>query len=465
MFSNDDLLRSNDDLYSRARILIARELAAFEAAHPVSKALAARSRQNYPGGVPMHWMLDWETPFPLAIVAARGASINDADGLSYADFCLGDSGALFGHSPPAVARAIADQATRGLTAMLPGPDTAAVGQQLARLFGLPFWQLTATASDANRAVIRWARAITGRPKLLVFDGCYHGQVDETFAERTERGTRPKPSLIGPIAGATADTLLIDFNDLAAVEAALAGDDVALILTEPALTNTGMVLPEPGFLEGLLALGRRHGTLVAFDETHTISTGRGGHTGGGRLAPDFFIVGKPIAGGLPAAVYGFTAEIEAAMRRIQADRPEGYSGIGTTLAGNLLTMAAMRACLADVMTETAYRHMLGLADVLAVRLEAMIRARRLPWSIIRLGARVELVFSARPPRTGAEARAGLDSVLERALHLYLFNRGVILTPFHNMMLVSPATSGPDVDRLVTLMGEACDFLTGADEADT
>ena len=453
----------NDDLHGAASALIARESAAFEAAHPVSKALAAIARQNYPGGVPMHWMLDWPTPFPLSIVAARGAVIDDADGLSYVDFCLGDSGALFGHAPPAVAKAIGEQAMRGLTAMLPGPDTAAVGQLLARQFGLPFWQMTATASDANRAVIRWARAITRRPKLLVFDGCYHGQVDETFAAMGADGSVPLPALVGPIPGATADTLVVDFNDLDAVAAALAGGEVALILTEPALTNTGMVLPEPGFLDGLLALGRRHGTLVAFDETHTIATGRGGHTGGGQLTPDFFVLGKPVAGGLPAAVYGFTATIEQAMRRIQAERPDGYSGIGTTLAGNLLTMAAMRACLAEVMTEASYRHMTALAATLAARLAALIADRGLPWSIVRLGARVELVFRARPPRTGAEARAALDGVLERALHLYLLNRGVILTPFHNMMLVSPATGDPDVDRLVTLMGEAFDILTSAGEA--
>ncbi len=453
----------NHDLHSSAQALIARESAAFEVAHPTSRALATIARQNYPGGVPLHWMLDWATPFPLSIVAARGAVVDDADGHSYVDFCLGDSGALFGHSPPAVAKAIGEQAMRGLTAMLPGPDTAAVGQLLARRFGLPFWQMTATASDANRAVIRWARAITRRPKLLVFDGCYHGQVDETFVAMGPHGPQPQGGLIGPIPGATTDTVITDFNDLDAVETALKNRDIALILTEPALTNTGMVLPEPGFLDGLLALGRRHGTLVAFDETHTISTGLGGHTGDRRLAPDFFVLGKPLAGGLPAAVYGFTAEVEAAMRTIQAERPGGYSGIGTTLAGNLLTMAAMRACLMDVMTAPAYRHMTGLASRLAAELGALLHGRRLPWSIVQLGARVELVFRARPPRTGAEARAALDDVIERALHLYLLNRGVILTPFHNMMLVSPATGEGDIDRLVTLMGEAFDILTGAGEA--
>lgn len=407
-------------------------------------------------------MLDWETPFALSIVSAEGATVTDADGLAYADFCLGDSGALFGHSPPAVVKAIGEQAARGLTAMLPGPDTAVVGALLAERFGLPFWQVTATASDANRAVIRWARAITGRRKLLVFDGCYHGQVDETFARMAPAGPEPRPGLIGPIEGATAHTAVVPFNDLAAVEAALAGGDVALILTEPALTNTGMVLPEPGFLEGLLALGRSHDTLVAFDETHTISTGRGGHAGGAGLAPDFFVLGKPVAGGLPAAVFGFTAAVEAGMQRVEAARPPGHSGIGTTLSGNLLAMAAIRACLAEVMTEAAYRHMTGLAATLAERLQASVRARRLPWTVIRLGARVELMFGERPPRNGAEARAALDLLLGRALHLFLLNRGILLTPFHNMMLVSPATTGRDVDRLVAHMGEAFDAFLCASE---
>lgn len=448
-----------EELHARAAALVERETAAFVAAHPMSEALAAIARQNYPGGVPMHWMLDWETPVPLSIVSASGATIEDADGLSYADFCLGDSGALFGHSPPAVARAITDQAKRGLTAMLPGPDTAFVGQQLARLFGLPFWQTTATASDANRAVIRWARAITGRRKLLVFDGCYHGQVDETFARLEGGRVLPSEGLIGPIPSASDETLLVPFNDLAAVEAALSGGEVALLLTEPALTNTGMVLPDPGFLEGIVAAARANGTLVAFDETHTISTGRGGHTGSLRLSPDFFVLGKPVAGGLPAAVYGFTAQVEAAMRRVQAERPDGYSGIGTTLSGNLLTMAAMRACLGEVMTEISYLHMTSLAATLADGLEASIRARALPWCVIRLGARVELVFRETPPRNGGEARDALDPLLERALHLYLMNRGVIVTPFHNMMLVSPATTARQVDRLVAAFGDVLARLAG------
>lgn len=403
-------------------------------------------------------MLDWETPFPLSIVSAQGATIEDADGNRYIDFCLGDSGALFGHSPPAIAQAIADQAQRGLTAMLPSVDVAPVGELLFERFGLPFWQVTATASDANRGVIRWARAITGRPKILVFDGGYHGQVDDTFVSLRDGQTVTRESLVGQVQDTALHAVCVPFNDLGAVEAALASGDVALILTEPALTNTAMVLPEPGFLDGLFALARRHGALLCLDETHTISTALGGHTGSARLKPDFFVLGKPVAGGLPAAVYGFTAEVEAAMQAVLDAKPAGYSGIGTTLSGNLLAMAAIRACLGHVMTEAAYAHMLGLAERLAEGLEILIATRNLPWSVARLGARVELIFWPRPLRDGAEARRAIDHVLERAIHLFLLNRGVLLTPFHNMMLISPMTSEHDVQTLIHRMGDAFDAIT-------
>lgn len=444
---------------------MASEAIAFAAARPKSQALAALSRQHFPGGVPLHWMLDWDTPFPLSVVSARGATIEDADGIRYADFCLGDSGALFGHSPPAIADAIAAQAARGLTAMLPGSDVADVGKLLSERFGLAFWQVTATASDANRNVIRWARAITGRSKIMVFDGGYHGQVDDTFVRLSEGMTVLQAGLVGQVQDLATHTVSAPFNDLAAIEGLLAAGDIALILTEPALTNTAMVLPEAGFIEQLIGLARRHGTLVCLDETHTIATALGGHTGHGRLDPDFFVLGKPIAGGLPAAVYGFTPEIEDGMRRVLAQKPAGYSGIGTTLSGNLLAMAAIRACLSRVMTEEAYSHMLRLAQGLADGLERAVAARRLPWSIARLGARVELIFSPKPLRNGAEARQAIDHTIERALHFYLLNRGILLTPFHNMMLISPATTEDDVLRLIKLMDEAFGVLLAGEGSST
>ncbi|MBX3488275.1 aspartate aminotransferase family protein [Parvibaculum sp.] len=450
------------EVKARAAALIAVERQRFAELHPASRQMAANAGEHFPGGVPLHWMLDWETPFPLFVRQANGSTVTDIDGRHYADFCLGDTGAMFGHSPAPVARAIADQAGRGLTAMLPSDITAEVGTLLASRFGLPFWQVTATASDANRAVVRWARALTGRPKVLVFDGCYHGQVEDAFVKLEDGETRMKPSLLGQVSDIAQTSIAAPFNDLEAVERLLGAGDIALILTEPALTNTAMVLPEPGFIEGLLAAAQRHGTLVCLDETHTISAGLGGFTRARDLAPDFFVLGKPVAGGLPAAVFGFTSAVEADMRRVLETKTPGYSGIGTTLSGNMLALAAMRACLAEVMTGEAYAHMTALASRLAQGLRDAVAKRQLPWTVTQLGARAELVFSARPLRNGAEAAAAIDHTVERAIHLFLLNRDVLVTPFHNMTLVAPSTTQADIDKLVQNFDEALGLLCGEKE---
>lgn len=439
--------------------MIAAERTRFAERHPVSQVMAKEAGAHFPGGVPLHWMLDWETPFPLFVTSALGSTVVDVDGHSYVDFCLGDTGAMFGHSPAPVARAVSQQVMKGMTTMLPSSLTAEVGALLAQRFGLPFWQVTATASDANRAVVRWARAITGRPKVLVFDGCYHGQVEDAFVKLDGGKTVMKPSLLGQVSNIAATSVAVPFNDLDAVENQLVHGDIALILTEPALTNTAMVLPRRGFIEGLLTLARQHGTLLCLDETHTISTGPGGFTRAHDLDPDFFVLGKPVAGGLPAAVFGFTAEIEADMRRVQASKTPGYSGIGTTLSGNILTLAAMRACLTDVMTHAAYAHMTSLAEYLASGLRSEVERHALPWTVTQIGARAELVFSSRPLENGAEAAAAIDHMVERAIHLYLLNRDVLVTPFHNMTLVAPTTTRADVDRLVNRIGEALSLLCG------
>lgn len=447
------------DIRRSAEVMIAAERMHFAERHPASQRMSIDAGEHFPGGVPLHWMLDWETPFPLFVREARGSTVVDVDGHAYADFCLGDTGAMFGHSPAPVAKAIAEQAVRGLTAMLPSDLTAKVGALLAARFGLPFWQVTATASDANRAVVRWARAITGRRKVLVFDGCYHGQVEDAFVKLDGNATKMKPSLLGQVQDIALTSVAAPFNDLGAVEKLLAAGDVALILTEPALTNTAMVLPKPGFIEGLLAAARRHGTLLCLDETHTISTGLGGFTRAHDLDPDFFVLGKPVAGGLPAAVFGFTAAVEANMQRVLETKTPGYSGIGTTLSGNMLALAAMRACLEEVMTPEAYVHMTGLAEKLAVGLRAEVARAELPWTVTQIGARAELVFSDRPLANGAEAAAAIDHTVERAIHLFLLNRNVLVTPFHNMTLVAPTTTEADVERLVSYFGEALSTLRG------
>lgn len=440
--------------------MLRREQDLFVQRHPRSRALAEHAKAHWAHGVPMHWMLDWGTPFPIYVASAKGARLTDVDGHAYDDFCFGDTGAMFGHSPEPVAKAIAEQAARGLTYMLPTEDVPEVGELLARMFGLPFWQAATTATDANRFVIRWCRAITERSQILVFHGCYHGAADDTFVRLKHGKAIHRPGLIGQVFDVTQFTKIVEFNDLPALESALAAGDVACVLTEPALTNIGMVLPEEGFLEGLRTLTRKHGTLLVIDETHTISTGYGGYTRTHGLQPDFLTVGKPIAGGVPCSVFGFTAEIEARMRQVEAEKEPGYSGMGTTLSANALALHAMRANLEQVVTPAAYDHMLPLSERLARGIEARIQRRGLPWHVSNVGARAEFVCAPQRPRNGTEAQAAMHPRLELAIHLYLLNRGFLIAPFHNMTLVSPATSAAQVDRLIETVDSCCGELLGA-----
>ncbi|WP_119154458.1 transaminase [Caldimonas tepidiphila] len=438
------------DPFSRERLAALQrdEAARFCRLHPRSLQLALESAPHYLFGLPMHWMRDWPTPSPLYVQRAQGARLECVDGLAYADFCLGDTGAMFGHSPPAVARALAAQAQQGLTAMLPSALVPELGRLLAARFGLPRWQLALSASDANRFVLRWARAITGRRRVLVFDGCYHGTVDDTLADRAEDGrTLTRASLLGQVHDLAETTLVVPFNDPDAVRRALAAGDVACVLTEPALTNCGLVPPQPGFLEALRQACDAHGTLLVMDETHTLSTGPGGYCRVHGLDADFLVVGKAVAGGLPCAVYGFTDAVAARMEAARRAAPEGHSGIGTTLSAPLLGVAALHATLAELMTPETHAAMERGARALEAGLQGLIAGFALPWSVARLGARMELQFCDRPPADAAQARAAMDAGLERALHLWLLNRGVLLTPFHNMMLVSPLTGDEEIGRLL------------------
>jgi len=443
--------------------MIERERRLFEQSNPASQALAEQARRHWFNGVPMHWMLDWGTPFPLFVREASGARFVDVDGHEYLDFCLGDTGSMFGHSPPPIAELLAQRGGKGLTYMLPSEDTAAVGTELARRFGLPYWQTATTATDANRFVLRWARGITGRKKILVFNGCYHGTVDETNL-RLETG-RPvhRPGLIGQTVDLTETTAVVEFNDLDALEGELRSGDIACVITEPALTNIGMVLPEPGFHDGLRRLTRQYGTLLVIDETHTISTGPGGYTRAHGLEPDFFVLGKPVAGGIPCAVFGFTTEVADRMSELLRRTGPGHTGMGTTLSGNALAMAAMRVNLEQVMTEAAYDHMLPLSRKLADGIAREIAKRGLPWHVSNVGARAEFVCGPTPPRNGAEAARSMHGELELAVHLYLLNRGVVIAPFHNMTLVCPQTREDDVERLIAVLGGCLDELLDDREA--
>ena len=448
----------NDHLSINAANLLETECQRYLQLHPTSAQLARQSSQHFLYGVPLHWMHDWGTPTPLFVRQAHGAHFNCADGIDYTDFCLGDTGAMFGHSPEPVARALEQQARRGFTTMLPDAISPDVGAALTDQFGLPCWQLVTTATDANRFVLRWARAITGRQKLLVFDGCYHGTVDDTMVDVVDGHTVSRASLLGQNADPGVHTVAVDFNDLAAVERELAKGDYACLLTEPALTNCGMVPALPGFIAGLRELTQRYGTLLVLDETHTISSGRGGWARNAGIEPDFVVVGKPIAGGLPAAAYGFSATLAARMQAAKDAAPPGHSGIGTTLSGNMLTLAAIHATLTEVATASAYAHMLELAATLEHGLREVLQHHDLPWCITRIGARLELQFCASAPLNARQARAAQHDTLEHAIHLFLLNRGVLLTPFHNMMLICPATSHQDISKLLNIFADCLTALT-------
>jgi glutamate-1-semialdehyde 2,1-aminomutase len=416
--------------------LLEREQRRFISEHPETLRRDKALRQHWLNGVPMHWMTDWQLPAPLILREASGSTFTDVDGRRYSDFCLGDTGAMFGHSPPAVANALKHQASHGLTCMLPTEQTARAGELLAERFDLPYWQITQTATDANRAVLRWARALTGRKHILVFDGCYHGSLEDTLVRLDHGNVVTRPGQIGQVADFASHARVVEFNDLAALEAALADGEVACLLAEPVMTNAGMVLPRDGFWTEARKLCSRYQTLLAIDETHTLSSGPRGHAHRLGLASDFLIAGKAI-----------TAELAKRMEHLLETKPSGHSGMGTTLAANALATAALVACLQDVMTDAAYAHMLTLSTALADGLTKRITERALPWHVTSVGARSELVFTPTPARTARESLAAAAPILERLLHLYLLNRGVLVTPFHNMMLVSPATTADQVQALL------------------
>jgi len=383
------------------------------------------------------------------------------DGYEIDDFCLGDTGSMFGHSPAPVAKAIRHQATRGLTYMLPSEDTLEAGRLLTERFGDFRWQIATTATDANRFAIRVARAITGRPKILVFNGCYHGTVDDVMVELSGGITQNRAGLLGQVADLTLGAVACEFNDLAAVEAALAKGDIAAILTEPVMTNSCMVLPEAGFHDGLRTLSRRYGALLIMDETHTISSGLGGYTGVHSLSPDMFVVGKCVAGGMPTAVWGLTPDTAARYAVANAARPSGHSGMGTTLSANPMQFACLRATLDHVMTPKNYAHMEHLAERLSHGLARTIDAHHAPWHVVRVGARVEFICAHGPLKNGTEATAAHQPAVESALHVALLNRGCLIAPFHNMMLISPATKKRQVDRLIAAFDEILTELFARD----
>jgi glutamate-1-semialdehyde 2,1-aminomutase len=446
----------------RARLyeLMERELQTFREAHPRSGELARDAKRSLLFGVPMNWMTRWPGDYPVFVDRAEGARFWDVDGNAFVDFCLGDTGGMAGHSPKASVEAIATQAADGITLMLPTEDAAWVGSELARRFAIPYWNFTLTATDANRFAIRWARQVTGRTKVVVHNWCYHGSVDESFATLDADGNVvARDGNVGKPVPLDETTRVVEINDVEGLRAALADEDVAVCMFEPALTNIGIVLPEPGYHESVRELCSEYGTLLLIDETHTISAGPGGATKAWGLRPDIVTIGKTLGAGIPSAAYGMS---EALSQRVYATtdwKNADVGGVGGTLAGNALSLAAMRATLGEVMTDDAFDRMIALGERFEQGVQSVIETRDLPWHVVRLGCRVEYLFRPERAHNGSEAAAGQDDELDAFIHLYLLNRGILMTPFHNMALMSPATTAEDVDRHTEVFGHAADELIG------
>ncbi|MHB1166283.1 MAG: transaminase [Candidatus Nanopelagicales bacterium] len=444
----------------RLSALLDRERAMHALRTPRSGA-AFRAADHLLGRVPMTWMNKWSGGYPLYLASAIGNRVNDLDGNEYVDFALGDTGAMAGHSPAATVAAVERRlAAGGITAMMPSLDAEWVAAELARRFGLPQWSFSLSATDANRWALRLARLVTGRPMVLAFSYCYHGSVDETFVISGPDGQAvPRGGNVGPAVPVGQTTRVAEFNDLASVEAALAHGDVAVLIMEPALTNIGIVLPEPGFLEAVRAACTRHGTLLLIDETHTISAGPGGCTAAWGLRPDILVIGKSIGGGIPSGAFGITDGIANALNDHEGADLIDTGGVGGTLAGNVLSTAAMRATLGEVLTDAAFDHMVALGARFREGVEEALVRYEVPWSIVQLGARAEYRFCSPAPTSGTESAAAHDGELEEYLHLHMSNRGVLVTPFHNMALMCPDTTAADVDLHTALFDHAVAGLRG------
>lgn len=428
--------------------------------HPKSMQLAQSAKTALLSGVPMPWMTRWPGSFPLHVQRAHGARFIDVDDIEYVDFCLGDTGAMTGHALHAVAQAVTQQAQLGLTTMLPTSDAQWVAQNLAQRFGVAKWQFAISATDANRFVLRFARMLTGRPKIVVHDWCYHGSVDETLVIRDAKGnTISRPGAIGPQVDPALTTRVVPFNDLVELERVLAIGDVACVLIEPALTNIGIVLPQDGYIQGVRDITRKYDVLLVIDETHTICAGPGGCTKLWNIEPDFVVIGKTIGGGIPVGAYGMTGEIALRLEAAMTGHDVDVSGVGGTLSGSALAMSAMRATLSNALTQEDFDQTIPLATRWTQGVEQACAKRNLDWHVQQLGCRAEYWFCT-PPIDGAQAAAAVDPMLESFLHLFCLNRGVLLAPFHNMALMSPFHSAADVDKHTEVFALALDAILTA-----
>ncbi len=406
----------------------------------------------------MLWMAKWPGPWPVYVDHASGSHFECVDGIDHVDLCLGDTGAMCGHAPPAAVRAISAQLAKGSTFMLPTEDAAVVGELMAARFSVPVWQFSLSATDANRSLIRYARQVTGKRRILFHDYSYHGTVDEAYATLDESGAVvSRRGNIGAPVPLAQTTAVVQFNDVDGLEEVLRQGDIAAVLIEPALTNIGIVLPEPGYHQAMRELCTRYGALLIIDETHTLSAGPGGMIAELALEPDAVVLGKSIGGGIPAGAYGMTREFAQAVRDSLHMEDIDVGGVGGTLAGNAVSLAGIRATLSEVLTPDAFRGMIDRSTEWTAGVQAAINEFDVPWQVTQLGARAEYSFRPTAPRTGAEAAAADDFELQQYLHLHALNRGILMTPFHNMALMSPATTSSDVDRHTVAFSEAVHSL--------
>lgn len=444
----------------RLSSLMRAEIARFEQERPRSRELFDKARHRMPDGVPMLWMAKWPGPWPVYVDYAQGAHFTCADGIDHVDLCLGDTGAMVGHSPKPTVDALSAQLAKGITTMLPTEDAEIAAGMLAERFGVPMWQFTLTATDANRAMIRYSRAVTGKKKVLVMDYCYHGSVDETFATLDDNGAVvERRGNIGAPVPPSETTVVVPFNDVPALEAAFATGEIACVLVEPAMTNIGIVLPEPGWHDALRELATRHGAVLIIDETHTLCAGPGGMTQRDGLRPDAVVVGKTIAGGIPAGAYGMTQELGDKVRSSLHLEDIDVGGVGGTLAGNALSLVGIRATLGEVLTRESYPGMIDQATRWTQGVSQALEEWNVPWQVTQLGTRAEYSFLPHAPHDGGEAAHADDFELQQYLHLHALNRGILMTPFHNMALMSPATSSQDVDAHTAHFREAVESLFG------
>lgn len=448
----------------RLLALHAREFEAWVAGRPKAKALHERAQRSQLHGTPQHWVDQFPPPFPIVVERAEAAVLHDTDGHRYADLGLCGTAALWGHSNPPLVAALRDQAAKGTVTGWQSEDHVWVTEELARRFGLPYWQFTVSATDANRFALRIARVATGRQKILVFNAAYHGSVDQTHAVISGDGVVPTPGVARNGVDVDETTKVVEFNDLDALEAALAPGDVAAVLAEPAMTNGGgIVWPAEGFHAGLRELTRRHGTLLIVDETQSIPAGPSGCTGLFGLEPDLFTVGKCIAGGIPAGVWGMSEEVAAAAARYTRveGMPVNHGGFGSTLAGGELALRAMRVVLSEIATEESYAEMARLASRYEQSVAETIERHGLPWHVGRLGGRASYAFIPEPPvNAGQLGNHTLGPRLREAIWLHLANRGVAIGCYGGTAIFSPMTAEADVDLHNDLFAELIGELTGA-----